>query len=576
MLNEHELTIPEWIDLVSSTHGPAPGERVVITARLRKGNVLLVKKPWMHGGLPGIAGLGLKRGNEIEVVSGNGANKVVLPAWAVKQLSLGSHDVVCITERDSKYYLKRLDLVERPSRIPGRFIIDSFNQDRVCRTFTQMTDLRRVTNEDAKTILAEMGRLRHDPLGPLGQVQGGIGWIARKELLDGLTAADKSAIEGHKKEILADQEGNGSWEGSTVRTAFNIIRLTQVEATRRLAALRKGTDWLLSTPEPDGLPGVFMFSPELTEEFNAWRAEGNIGRFTPDGKQKRHRDHERHEFGHGGDIGYPREGCEPRFIWPTAVCVEALLRAGLHAHPRVGQAINTSLAGSEWDGWRASNFGKPWCGCAGKVLGGGLVVEKASGRADFNGPVAHPDVLACLNFEGIREPWEYATVNSRRGCVAATQGRALWIQEGTGTCGTDGNCTTVMHRAMSLHPAYAGSNLETTAILNFRGVHRSYSLVALEWLADRPGPLSALFVLRSIPHLIRCQEEDGLWPASQGRTREEASVVILRALKRHGFLDALLPVSSAKGRRPSRSRKDGGQKTPGKTRSCRGGGKNIR
>ena len=171
------------------------------------------------------------------------------------------------------------------------------------------------------------------------------------------------------------------------------------------------------------------------------------------------------------------------------------------------------------------------------------MVEKVSSKADFGGLVPHPDVLACLNFEGIKEPWEYATVNSRRGCVAAGAGRALWIQEGTGTCGTDGNCSTVMHRAMSFHPAYAGSNLETTAVLNFRGIHRSYSLVALEWLADRPGPLSAFFVLRSVPHLIRCQEKDGLWPASHGKTREEASLAILRALKRHGFLDASLPTS---------------------------------
>jgi len=570
MSNEHELTVPEWIDLVSSTHEPAPGERVVITARLRKGNVLLIKKAWMHGGLPGVTGLGFKPGAEIQVVSGNGGNKAVLPAWAVKQLSLGSDDVVCVTERDSKYYLKRLELVERPSRIPGRFVVDSFDQDRVCRTFTRMTDLSRVTNEDAQAILSEMGRLHHDPLEPLRQVPGEAGWMARRELLGGWTAADKSAIEGYKKEVLADQDGDGSWAGSTVRTAFNVIRLTQVGATRRLPALRKATDWLLSTPEPDGLPGVFMFSPELTEEFNAWRAEGNIGRFTPDGKQKRYRDHERHEFGRGGDIGYPREGCEPRVIWPNAVCLEALLRAGLHAHPRVGQAINTSLVGSGWEGWRATNFGKPWCGCAGKVLGGGLVVEKVASKADFNGPVAHPEVLACLNFEGIREPWEYATVNSRRGCVDAGGGRALWIQEGTGTCGTDGNCSTVMHRAMSFHPHYAGSDLETTAILNFRGIHRSYSLVALEWLEDRPRPLSAFLVLRSVPHLIRCQEEDGLWPASPGRTREDASLVILRALKSHGFLDALLPSSSTRGERASRSRKRQGQRALTKAR-CRKG-----
>lgn len=531
-----ELAVQEWIDLVSATHRAAQGERVVIAVKLLKGNVLRIKKPWMSK-LPGFAGLGLKRGREVQMVSAGGGNKVVLPSWVMDQLGLGPRDTVCITERSAKFCLKRLEVVERPSRIPTRLIVDSFRKDRVCRTYTRIVDLGGVTYKQAGAILSKMGRLRRDPLKPFEQVDGRIGWLARREFLGGLTGTDKKEIQDYKRKIVDDQGPDGSWAGSTIQTAFNVIRLAEVGVTRRSTVLRKATEWLLATPGPDRLPGVFMFSPELTREFNAWRAAGNIGRFTPGGKQKRYKDSEQKEFRHGADVGY-WAGCEPRFIWPTAVCVEALLRAGLHANPRVGKAINTALVGSAWDGWRAQNFGKPWCGCAGKVLGGELVVEDVPAEADFNAPVANPDLLECLNHEGLVEPWEYAT--ARCGQCAEVDGRALWLMEGTGFCGTGGPCTDIMHRAMSWHPKYAGSNLETTAILNFRSTHRAYSLAALEWLSRRPRPLSAFFVLRSVPHLIRCQEDDGLWPTSPW-AREETSLIILRALKAVGFLNALLP-----------------------------------
>jgi hypothetical protein len=168
-------------------------------------------------------------------------------------------------------------------------------------------------------------------------------------------------------------------------------------------------------------------------------------------------------------------------------------------------------------------------------------VEDTPEEADLNAFVTNPDLLACLNHEGFLEPWEYATIHYRRWCADAGGGRNLWLEEPPGLCGTDGPCSAVMHRAMSWHPNYAGSNLEMTAILNFRGIHRGYSLTALEWLSRCPQLLSTFFVLKSVPHLIRCQDDDGLWPASQGKTREESSFIILRALKAVGFLETLLP-----------------------------------
>ena len=57
---------------------------------------------------------------------------------------------------------------------------------------------------------------------------------------------------------------------------------------------------------------------------------------------------------------------------------------------------------------------------------------------------------------------------------------------------------------------------------------------------------AAFLALRSVPVLIRRQGKDGLWRErpigkSPPPSQEESSFVILRALKKFGFLDALLP-----------------------------------
>ena len=66
-------------------------------------------------------------------------------------------------------------------------------------------------------------------------------------------------------------------------------------------------------------------------------------------------------------------------------------------------------------------------------------------------------------------------------------------------------------------------------------------------------PLSAFLVARSVPFLIREQKEDGFWEDkpqkmpdgpqrdNQPPSREEATLMILRALKRFRFLKLLYP-----------------------------------
>ena len=81
----------------------------------------------------------------------------------------------------------------------------------------------------------------------------------------------------------------------------------------------------------------------------------------------------------------------------------------------------------------------------------------------------------------------------------------------------------------------------------------AYASSKLDVLARTDQPLAAFLVLRTVPWLIREQGADGLWQEGSDSCnvapgKAESSLLILRALKRHGLLDALLP-SSRKGRR---------------------------
>ena len=55
-------------------------------------------------------------------------------------------------------------------------------------------------------------------------------------LLGGWTREDRAAAGDLRRELAQDQYENGSWEDSAVTTAFRIIRLLELGATRRSGA----------------------------------------------------------------------------------------------------------------------------------------------------------------------------------------------------------------------------------------------------------------------------------------------------------------------------------------------------
>jgi len=88
--------IGEWIELLSGEYAPSE-ERVVYVAKFRKA-LRIRKDVWKSLGFPGIDA---RPGSEVELVAaGDGGPKLTVPDWAIDQLSLGTANWVCITQRD--------------------------------------------------------------------------------------------------------------------------------------------------------------------------------------------------------------------------------------------------------------------------------------------------------------------------------------------------------------------------------------------------------------------------------------------------------------------------------------------
>ena len=546
-----ELTAQEWSQLLSRDCSSSK-ERLILSSKLRKPYKLCISKSVWQKRFSDFGGMEFRQGRQIELLpKGDGGNFVELPIWVVEQLQLSPGDTVCITEMDRRFYLKKFDMVERASQIPGWLVIDEFENTIVRRKFSRLTDLDAITFPSVKRLLSHVGTLRHDPITPLMRLGGRIGILARRMFLDGYFSEDEDAVNTYEKGIISFQEPNGSWEDNTVRTAFNLIRLIEVGATLKDQAVAKATDYLLSTTEPIGLPGLFMFSEELASKFNTWKEEhasGKIGGSWTKTEEKR-------AFLDNMDIlpNVCEACCETKMTFPSAIVIQALLRCGLQDHTRVIRAINTLLS---------LRSGR-WCGCG--YLQAHVDIPDSTAPVDFDNDFPIPednDGIYMLDWF-LREKDLPKFVHTRAwfSGFGGIDYRALDIGNRKALLvkhfRTMGSCTLIVHRSLSYHSLYHGSNLEAIAALECSYRQSGYGTWGDAYLAPMfdfleriRHPLAAFLVLRSIPLLIRSQKADGLWE-TQGKheyrlpgyslSKESVTYMIVKALKAFGFLEALLP-----------------------------------
>lgn len=550
--HDTEFSAAEWARLLSRSKWQPSVEHMVATTNSRK--TIRIRKDQWRRWFRGWDGVELRQGQEIELVQGGGDGpKVELPDWAREHLALAAGDGLCVTERGGSFFLKRLRLVARPTRVPGCTVIDKFAADEVLRTYSLHGELGPYVPSEFAEVLNAVGRFKYDPLAPLKDVAGRVGLLARKELLGGWSKADKAAAAAYRKSLTTEQMADGSWQGSVIHTSCCVIRLLEAGARPTVPAIDRACRWLLSTPEPTGFPGLFLCSPELTAGYNDWRHEtGGVWKqfrvprtFQPKG-----------DFADNSDlfgIAISREGgCHKWSLWSSAAALEALLRCGYVDHQRVVRAINGLLIKRFGGGTTI------WC--ANCMRRSDLSFVDSTAEPDFNlptidmkadrvdWPMSARDVLGKVAGEEYRQ---WALGNDRSAMMREPYGALL-------------DCSAVVQRALSWHPDHRGSTVEMTTSLE----HASEQGWDGSWPANRVSlmlsllerldtSVAALAVLRSVPLLVRYQGDDGLWdeaqlpqfhdPRDRDHTelsplpKEANSYMILKALKQFGFLDALLP-----------------------------------
>lgn len=535
-----ELMDREWIDLLSRDY-PLSKEKVIIVGKSRK--TLQIKKEDWSTYFSDFGGIDFKQGREIEIIpKKDGGNKTKLPEWAISQLAVSPNDAICITESGEQFYIKKLELAERAGQIPGCIVVDEFENNVVKRTYSNLTDIGRINLPDLNQLLSEMGRFQYDPLTPFQHMDGKIGFLARKEFLGGFTKEDRDAIRAYKRQIIGSQQENGSWDENVIKTAFNLIRLLEVGCTIKDYAVEKSAKWLLSTPEPVGLPGLFMLSEDLVSRFNKWKEKsGAKGR-----PHRRATKNEMQNFLDNMDFvtNCANDACELRLTWTSAIVLEALLRCGLENDTRVVRAINTLFS--------LGNEG--WCGCG--YLDAKVDISESTEPVDFQRfPVPQKNAKHSIDWFTDKNDILNLVCNHKYQGFEVDKRKAILVKFFHNT----GLCSMVVHRALSYHPQYHGSNLETMAALRCSYCQSSYGTWGNEvYLSSMFGflerfahPLSAFLILRSVPLLIREQRPDGFWQEELTTnqadqkfpppTKEESTFMILKALKRFNFLHALCP-----------------------------------
>ena len=560
------LGLHEFLAAVSGEIDPH-GERVIYTAPLKR-PLALSKAIWQEhfGDWPGIR---VKLGKEVIVVRGTRCgNRLEMPDRAIERLGLGKGDTVCLTFGSGRFALKKIELVERELAMPGWIIYDEFGATTVRRTFAKSLALEGLNTSRLREMLSELGRFRYDPLGPLQQVGGLTGARIRRELLGSPTAQDRETLKQIRSAILAGQESNGSWQGSVVHTSYAIARLLDAGCTRRNAALRKAVGWLLASPSPTRMPGMFMSTNWLAEKHNAWKAadprSGEVAAFRDIFMAKQAKT-PKSELMSGFRANTDLHGafdnfCGVEIMRPTAVALEALLRTGQHEHPRVRRLVETLLR-------------VPWCQ-------GDMSDLEAQGRS-------RPQALSFSDAadsqraqtEGewdmtARRAMSLPKYDMRLKQIYAfplDNGKTVWRR-----LAPFHSCSSSIATALSYHPEWRRTGASRSLALATLArqspdwaVPRTYPSFLLSFLDRQACTIAAYAGLRVVPTLIRTQHRDGLWheaaavlsdPAygellvervhadmrrgiAPPLAPEQSTFLILRALKTFGFLDALLPSS---------------------------------
>jgi len=545
-----KLTIERFAEMLSRDARPAR-EQVVAVKPLQR--AIRFNKHERHQHFREWAGVGVKVGRELGLVRRDeGGPRIDVTDEIRQALRLDDEDTLAVTKRKDRLFLKKLVCEELPPVVPGAYALDSFGGRSVTRLCQAQPEFAAITDGCLAKLRRAAGKFRYDPVEPFREMDGMTGVIARNAFAGGLARADREWVRGYAQALSEEQEDDGSWQGKVPATAYNVTRLLDLGCEPDEPCIRKAVDWLLARPSPTGFPALYMSSDRDTEKFNQWKQPGTNkrrGRISPKVVKA--------QFQENADLhGAPGSYCEVRFVGTNGVVLEALLRCGLHEYERVVRAVNTALKMRRYSGW---------CGCGYLDTGPANFIEPDDGPPDFNRCPFSPTTGWCPDAEAVRK-WAVRNNGVLEG-IDVGEGRSLL----SCTSGYTRDCTRAIFRGLSFHPEYRGSNLEIGGAFESIGSQSGYGVwpeylsYMFSTLERCMHPLSTFALLRAVPFLIRTQERDGLWCESAGGAtvlpgtgvchalpKEQASLLILKALHTHGQLKDLLPSKARGGRRRGR------------------------
>jgi len=502
-----------------------------ITSVKRDGSLVLKKVVRRHLGLEGAGAIGLRIDGEVRLTStaANGMcdlevssrGKVTLPGEAWDALGGVGGGRVALLQRPGAVAIKRigLDLVESPAA--------AFSDVETATTVVRRVEMNPLPDAAVPALAARAADLR------LGAGVGGYlrgresfhAWCARRELGEpenGDAALRESLID----ERMAAQLDSGAWGadgGIPIQTARVLRELAELGVGDDLPQVRRAVGWLLDRPESVYNPGQWFGSDDLVaEQAGVMDKRMSMTRGTKPRFRQIKVGEQRRVVGGDDLIVKP---CGPRIMWPNGIVLEALLRMGCEAQPRVREALDYMLK-DDWCecGYQNGNFRRgeraPFCSakldafelmCIDQYRYAGL--QSAEDLLDRDMAQATVRYLRVSEEDGDGSMRSYGLEIDRhiQGCEFITT-RSL-----ASACDPD------MRRFAEAHLwRFAGIQLADGLFPAERYGSGFGQIGIMEAFARYPHhPITPVVILKSLPWLVETQRADGSWTRTKGPFRRE-------------------------------------------------------
>ena len=452
--------------------------------------------------------------------------RLLLPEDVQRRLAIQEGSPVALIEREGCLALKKMVVQEKEGA-------HAYAED-----FESPTQLTRVavTNPPPERLLPALQKkfarkkLRHDAGRFLRGRRSLAAWQARA-LLGRPDDDDAELRQQLIRQRLDAQEKNGSWCKEVTSTARALRELAELGVSARKVEVRRGAEWLLKRAKSPVNLGMFFLTDELVQHQKECLKPG-----------RRFRDHSKPreiELCAKGDDLF-KGCCGQRILWPNAIALEALIALGYEEHPRVQQAIRTTLLNG-------------WCECAGQ-----------HGLRDEKGRVPPPDTIDEWVAKAIADAATWAQNEYTYGGVGGGAGGFCWVDPNTRwpdlarishrtVRGKDayllrmpfyvGPCEVVTLRAFaglkdrrlrSRGEAQLGrivGRQQPDGTINpqdFPRAFHSAPAMCLRVFAAFERPIARAGIMRSVPWIVKAQNRDGSW--GEEPRKDATTLAVLRAL----------------------------------------------